>query len=61
MKIEKEIIYNIVTAEGARLEVSEAELIELYKELGKIVISSTKFAPATVTVRKDFFHDQGEY
>jgi hypothetical protein len=60
MKIEKEVIYNIVTTEGVRLEVSEAELIELYKELGKIVISSNKFAPATVTVRKDIW-SQGEY
>lgn len=61
MKIEKEVIYNIVTTDGARLEVSEAELMELYKEIGTLVIVSTKFAPATVTVRKDFFHDQGEY
>ena len=61
MKIEKEIIYNIVTSEGVRLEVSEAELLELYKELGKIVISSTKFAPKTVTVTKHLYHDQGEY
>ena len=37
MKIEKEIIYNIVTSEGVRLEVSEMELIELFNELKKIV------------------------
>lgn len=60
MKIEKEIIYNIVTTEGTRLRVSESELIELYKEIGKIVISSNKFAPSTVTVRKDIW-SQGEY
>lgn len=60
MKIEKEIIYNIVTSEGVKIKVSEAELIELYKELGKIVISSTKFTPATVTVRKDIW-SPGEY
>lgn len=37
MKIEKEIIYNIVTSEGVRLEVSEVELMELFNELKKIV------------------------
>ena len=37
MKIEKEIIYNIVTSEGARIEVSEVELVELFNELKKIV------------------------
>ena len=37
MKIEKEIIYNIVTKDGVRLEVSEMELIELFNELKKIV------------------------
>lgn len=60
MKIEKEIIYNIVTSEGVKIKVTEMELMELYKELGKIVISSTKFAPLTVTVRKDIW-TQGEY
>jgi len=60
MKIEKEVIYNIVTKEGARIEVSEQELVELYKELGKLVISSTKFAPST-EMDKKFFVDQGEY
>ena len=66
MKIEmiysvtKEIFYNIVTSEGVKIKVSEAELIELYKELGKIVISSTKFTPSTVIVRKDIW-SQGEY
>jgi len=37
MKIEKEIIYSIVTSEGCRIEVSEQELAELYLELGKLV------------------------
>ena len=37
MKIEKEIIYSIVTSEGCRIEVSEQELAELYLELAKLV------------------------
>jgi hypothetical protein len=37
MKIEKEIIYSIVTSEGCRIEVSEQELAELYLELSKLV------------------------
>lgn len=60
MKIEKEIIYNIVTSEGVKIKVTEMELMELYKELA-IVISSPNFVPKTVTVNKDFYHDQGEY
>lgn len=60
MKIEKEIIYSIILLDGKRLEVSEAELCELYKELGKIVISSNKFPPSIATVKKDIW-SQGEY
>lgn len=37
MKIEKEVIYSIVTSEGCRIKVSEQELAELYLELGKLV------------------------
>ena len=37
MKIEKKIVYSIVTSEGCRIEVSEQELAELYSELAKLV------------------------
>ena len=37
MKIEKEVIYNIVTSEGVKIKVSEVELVELFNELKKIV------------------------
>lgn len=37
MKIEKKIVYNIVTLKGAKLEISEAELVQLFNQLKQIV------------------------
>lgn len=61
MKIEKEVIYNLVTSEGTRIEISETELIDLYDQLHTLNLPPKKLPEVQmIKITKNNFY-QGEY